>query len=60
MPTRPWGHRRRSGQREDACADDAADADRGELPQPQHVLESTALLKIFRLDLIHRLTAEDS
>jgi hypothetical protein len=33
--------RHRAGQREDAGADDAADADRGQLPQPEGALEAT-------------------
>jgi hypothetical protein len=48
------------GQGEDACADDAADADGGELPQPQYVLESATLLQILRSDLVNRLAAENS
>ncbi len=52
--------RHRAGQGEDARADDAADADGGELPQPKHVLESATLLQILRLDLVNRLAAEDT
>ena len=57
-PGRLVGHR--AGEREDAGADDAADADRGELPQPKHALQPAALLQIFRFDVIDRLAAEDS
>ena len=52
--------RHRPGQGEDACADVAADADGGELPQPQYVLESATLLQILRSDLVNRLAAENS
>ena len=59
----PWPGllvRHRSGEREDTGADDAAYPDRGELPQPQHTLQPTAFMQIFRLDFVDRLTSEDA
>jgi hypothetical protein len=59
----PWPGllvRHRSGEREDTGADDAAYPDRGELSQPQHTLQPTAFMQIFRLDFVDRLTSEDA